>query len=172
MAQLIRTICDVHESKGVEVDATTWEVLIRKQGTRTQPRDIDLCEECSAALEAVAAIVLEVGRTDGQTQPRRAVAASTARAASSASLCPVDGCTSGVSRQNLGRHLRQVHNMDSAAADEALAEALGVEQQPTKLGELRPCPDCEFSSTSAAGLGAHRYAKHGYTAPSRQAVAV
>lgn len=168
MAQTIRTICDVHDAKGVEVDGITWQVLIRKQGQRTQQRDVDLCPECSQGLEAVSAFVVELGRTDGQTAPRRAVASTAASNGNGSDSVACPECGNSLTRGNLARHLRQVHAM----GDTAVAQALGGTPSADGAVKAYPCPDCDFSSAAAAGLGAHRHAKHGYRASSHKAASV
>jgi hypothetical protein len=170
MAQRIQTVCDVHLERGEDVEASTWEVLARKAGTRTQSREVDLCDECAQVLATVAAFAAEHGRTQqmvGKTRPavtpaapRAAVtpvAAATDKGGKPVASCPVEGCGSVVQLSNLGRHVRQVHGLE--LGDVATAEA-----QPAAVHE---CPDCERAFTRPQALGAHRYQVHGYESPTR-----
>lgn len=169
MAQRIQTVCDVHAERGEDVDAETWEVLARKAGTRTQVREVDLCEECSSALAAVAAFAAENGRTVPQSRAKAlsAVAARQSMPPSSTSSpsasgerpmasCPVEGCGSVVQGNNLARHVRQLHGLTPEAA------GLGA-----PADAVHQCPDCDRTFTRAQGLGAHRYQAHGYESPTR-----
>lgn len=171
MAQRIQTVCDVHAERGEDVEAESWEVLVRKAGSRTQTREVDLCTECASALEAVARFVADTGRVVPQTRTKaitKVAASSTVptssptprkprkagrpvKAGTAMASCPVEGCGSVVTTQNLSRHLRQVHGITNAA---------GVEQP-------YPCPDCDRTFARAQGLGAHRYRAHGYESPTR-----
>jgi hypothetical protein len=148
MAQRIQTVCDVHLAQGLDTEGETWEVLVRKAGSRAQMREVDLCGECSASLEAVAAFAAEHGRTQAGPRARTAAAALTVTPTGKVA-CTVEGCTSMVSAGNLPRHLRDVHGQRQAAPD------------------VYPCPDCAQMFARPQGLGAHRYRAHGYESPTR-----
>ena len=165
MAQRIQTVCDVHAERGEDVDATTWEVLARKAGSRVQVREVDLCDECAQVLTSVAAFAAENGRTVQQATPKvrpavpaptRTVAASTDTTAKGKVSCPLDDCGSVVNSTNLARHVRKVHGLE-------LADVGGRQDLPAE----HPCPDCDRTFTRAQALGAHRYQAHGYVSPTR-----
>lgn len=159
MAQRIQTVCDVHLDRGEDVDAQTWEVLIRKLGTRTQAREVDLCSDCSTPLEAVAAFAAEHGRTVSQSPAKARASVTPANSVTPRPggngqvTCPVEGCGAVLaSSGNLARHTRNVHNLSAV---------------PRPADQVYPCPDCDRTFTRAQGLGAHRYQAHGYQSPTR-----
>src|SRR6185312_6167064 len=136
MAQRIQTVCDVHAERGEDVDASSWEVLVRKAGSRSALREVDLCSECAQVLESVAAFAAENGRTVQQPTPKARAAVTPAAssvtpakpAKGGMASCPVEGCGSVVQASNLGRHVRNVHGLSAVPDADAAA--------------VYPCPDC------------------------------
>lgn len=173
MAQKIVTLCDPHQRNDEEVPGAPWTVTIQgPDDARPTTWAIDLCDDDGKTLRDLATMLDTVGRvTDG---PRRKVATAARKAARTAGQphrapedrpeahrpveaprtaegypCPMDGCTKVPSTlAALGSHLRANHD------GMTIARATG-QPEPFK------CPECDFTSARAQGLGAHRRAVHG-----------
>jgi hypothetical protein len=134
MAQVIRTLCDVHLEQNEEVDATTWEVLVRRAGSRVQVREVDLCDECVKPLEAVASFAADKGRTSAQqARARTAVPTPSSVPPTSSSVTPsrqlvvapnsageyqCPDCPRTFKRgQGLGAHRYQAHGYESPSRE-------------------------------------------------------
>ena len=126
MAQVIRTLCDVHLAEDVEVEGQTWEVLVRKAGSRVQQREVDLCDECAKVLEQVAAFAADKGRTvptanrAPAARPKATPSPDVSTSGSKAdAVHPCPDCDRTFTRpQALGAHRYQAHGYESPSRSE------------------------------------------------------
>ena len=168
MAKVIVAWCDPCMNSEEETPGKSFQVAL---GENAKPKEIDLCESHEKEfLAPLRELLGEVGQPIMASQ-QLTLDVDSNKARKQCPKCPEERM---LTREGLRGHLRKLHFIERAAANDIVRDVFGLERTHRPFSE--PCPECkeagdlpveQYTYDTPQGLGAHRKSAHGVVGTGR-----